>query len=239
VQTLVPLSWLEQHHATVGGDIYLSNVVDLAEMGVPEGLIGTIVSIGDCPAIESGPGRVVLTTVSHSNDFVYTLTLTDPDGQADVLGITGWHKVYSEDRGWVSAKDLVEGEVVRTADGYAVVTGLVRDPGTFRVYNMTVESDHVYYVGDLTALVHNNGCKPGTPEWEQAWSLRRLSIDLANQADESLLTALQLTREAENLTDPVLLRAYEKQIELWFDHSTTLRARANELTELFNRLTGG
>jgi len=63
--------------------------------------------------------------------------------------------VYTEDRGWVQAYDLHEGEAVRTASGNAIVTGLVRNPGTFRVYNMTVESDHVFYVGDLTALVHN------------------------------------------------------------------------------------
>jgi len=27
-----------------------------------------------------------------------------------------------------------------------------------RVYNMSVENDHVYFVGDLTTLTHNNGC---------------------------------------------------------------------------------
>jgi hypothetical protein len=31
-------------------------------------------------------------------------------------------------------------------------------PESHRVCNFTVERDHVHYVGDLTALVHNNGC---------------------------------------------------------------------------------
>jgi RHS repeat-associated protein len=157
VQTLVPLKWLRQHHAHTGGEIYLSEVTDVKEMGVPEDLEGSILSIGACPQIEDGPGRVVLTTVNHSNNFVYTLTLTDSDGRADSIGITGYHRVYTEDRGWVIASQLVQGEVVRTAEGDAVVSGLVRNPGVFRVYNMTVESDHVYYVGDLSALVHNSG----------------------------------------------------------------------------------
>lgn len=137
----------------------------------PEGLTGKVESISACPPIETGSGRVVLTTVSHLNDFVFTLTLSDSQGNSDNLGVTGYHKFYTEDRGWVSASELTQGEVVRTAYGDATVTGLVRNPGTFTVYNMTVEADHVYYVGDLTALVHNAGCfkdigfKNSGPDW--------------------------------------------------------------------------
>jgi len=131
----------------------LSKVVGLKEMGVPDGLVGTIGSIEGCPTIADGPGRVVLTTVNHLNNYVFNLTLTNASGADDTIGITGYHKVYTEDRGWVQAYDLHEGETVRTAAGNATVTGLVRNPGTFRVYNMTVEGDHVFYVGDLTALV--------------------------------------------------------------------------------------
>jgi len=158
IQTLQPIAWLEANGIYVGGSIDLSKVVDLKEMGVSDGVVGTIGSIEGCPPIAAGPGRVVLTTVNHLNNYVFNLTLTDPSGADDTIGITGYHKVYTEDRGWVQAYDLHEGEAVRTASGNAIVTGLVRNPGTFRVYNMTVEADHVYYVGDLTTLVHNNDC---------------------------------------------------------------------------------
>ena len=66
-------------------------------------------SIGACPTIQSGPGRVVLTTVNHLNNYVFNLTLTDASGADDTIGITGYHKVYTEDRGWVQAYDLHEG----------------------------------------------------------------------------------------------------------------------------------
>jgi hypothetical protein len=39
--------------------------------------------------------------------------------------------------------------------GDLTVLKVARDTGAERVYNFTVETDHVYYVGDLTALTHN------------------------------------------------------------------------------------
>jgi hypothetical protein len=159
VQTLVPLSWIEAHHLDQGSQLDLSEVVDLAEMGVPDGLVGTVVSVAACPTIAAGDGRVVTTTVSHSNDDVYQLTLQNDSGRTDTMGVTAYHRVYTEDRGWVDASDLALGELVRGDHGDVTVTGLVRDPGSFTVYNITVEGDHVYYVGDLTALVHND-CGP-------------------------------------------------------------------------------
>jgi hypothetical protein len=56
IQALEPLSQIEAEHEKVGGSIPLSNVIDLKEMGVPQGLIGTVESISACPTIESGAG---------------------------------------------------------------------------------------------------------------------------------------------------------------------------------------
>jgi hypothetical protein len=53
------------------------------------------------------------------------------------------------------------GEIIRGNNGELTVVGLTRAQGIDRVYNMTVEADHVYYVGDLPALVHNNCPGPG------------------------------------------------------------------------------
>ena len=130
--------------------------VDVAEMGVPDGLTGMVESVSDCPVIEAGPGRVVLTTVSHLNTYVFDLTLSDSQGNSDTLGVTGYHKFYTEDRGWVTVDQLAMGELIRTVAGDVTVSSVTREEGVFRVYNMTVEADHDYYVGDLTALVHNN-----------------------------------------------------------------------------------
>ncbi len=91
------------------------------------------------------------------------MTLSADSGKTDTYGVTGFHKWYSESRGWVSTVDLQEGEELRTATGTARVTTLTSLPGTDRVYNFTVEQDHVYYVGDLTTLTHNNGCGGENP----------------------------------------------------------------------------
>jgi hypothetical protein len=161
VQTLQPADWLAMHQADAGGWIDLSAVLDLAEMGAPQGLRGRIVSVGPTPQIEDGPGRVVLTTVNHLSSFIFQLTLSAGDGGFDTLGVTGWHKFFSERRGWVSACDLELGETLRGHDGRQVtVVGLTRDSQVERVYNMTVEADHVYYVGDFSTLAHNNRCLP-------------------------------------------------------------------------------
>ena len=84
--------------------------------------------------------------------------MTNAQGITDTVGVTGLHRVYTEDRGWVEADNLTIGEPVRGANGELTVAGLTRDLGAHRVYNMTVEADHVYYVGTVDALVHNVWC---------------------------------------------------------------------------------
>jgi hypothetical protein len=52
--------------------------------------------------------------------------------------------------------DLTVGDSLRGQAGQSLtVVDITRDPGVQRVYNLTVESDHVYFVGDLTTLTHN------------------------------------------------------------------------------------
>ena len=126
-------------------------------MGTPDQLIGTVDSISACPTIQGGTGRVVLATVNHLSNVVLHLTLNAADGQSETLGVTAYHPFYTEDRGWVQAGELRSGEIVRGADGNLTVANLVADTGVYRVYNMTVETDHVFYVGDLRALVLNVG----------------------------------------------------------------------------------
>ncbi|GIW99635.1 MAG: hypothetical protein KatS3mg111_2968 [Pirellulaceae bacterium] len=85
--------------------------LDLVEMGLPEGLTGTVLSIQQCPQPPPGPGRLVLTTVNHLNRDVIELDLRASDGKLETLRPTGNHKFYSVTRNaWLSAAELVEGE---------------------------------------------------------------------------------------------------------------------------------
>ena len=119
-------------------------------------------AIEPCPPIAGGPGKVVLTTVNHLNRYVFAMQLTDPAGRNEMVRATGFHKFYSADRKqWVWVEDLHSGEHVPGFAGLLTITSVERTPGVQRVYNMTVESDHVYHVATLGALVHNDTCGPG------------------------------------------------------------------------------
>jgi hypothetical protein len=119
------------------------------------------VGIEACPPIEQGPGQVVLTTVNHLNKYVFDLTVADQRGRRETIGVTGFHKIYSKSRqAWVSASELHPGENLVGIDGSTIsVVEAIKRPTTHRVYNMTVETEHVYHVSSFGILVHNNDCR--------------------------------------------------------------------------------
>ncbi|RCS42324.1 hypothetical protein DTL42_19280 [Bremerella cremea] len=159
VETLQSPEWIETFQAQVGSNVPIP--LDLVEMGLPEDLMATVREIEPCPPITKGPGRVVLTTVDHLNNDVHELTLVTPEGVTESVRPTGFHKVYraTDDR-WVSVCELREGDELQGPNGPLWVQSLTKVPGVHRVYNMTVEGEHVYRVSTLGALVHNT-CPPG------------------------------------------------------------------------------
>jgi hypothetical protein len=142
IQTLQPPVWLQEQHVAVGARVAVP--LDLEEMGVPDAP-AEVLAIAPCPKIDDGPGRVVLTTVNHLNNFLFDLKVQGERAPPQALKVTGWHKLYSQDRqDWVSVCDLHEGEALQGHDGPLQVASLGRLPGTIRVYNLTVEDEHVY-----------------------------------------------------------------------------------------------
>ena len=55
----------------------------------------------------------------------------------------------------IAAGALRPGERLATAAGEAVVESVTVQPGERRVYNLSVEGDHRYLVGELGVVVHN------------------------------------------------------------------------------------
>jgi RHS repeat-associated protein len=162
VETLQPAGWAAAYGARVGAVVPLP--LDLVEMGLPEDLWAVVLADEPCPALAPPPGRVVLTTVNHLNADVAELTLRDGQGQEDVIRPTGWHRFYREpDQSWVAACELQPGEHIRSRSGTVGVVSLCRLPGVQRVYNLTVEGEHVYYVSRLGALAHNVRCRRYNP----------------------------------------------------------------------------
>jgi hypothetical protein len=106
-----------------------------------------------CLEIEAGPGRVVTGLYRHSRGVLYDLWL---EGSERPIGITLSHPVWSEDRSdWVPASALEPGERVRTLRGPRAVLSLL-PRGESLVYNIEVDGDHCYRVGEQGLLVHNH-----------------------------------------------------------------------------------
>ncbi|VTS04822.1 hypothetical protein [Tuwongella immobilis] len=137
-------------------------------------------AIEPCPEIAIGRGRLVVSRFRHSHGEVYDLRLVGSDG---IIGVTAQHPLWSATRGvWVSAAELELGErlsgIGQTADrGVGEGTGVVVEVasllprGQEPVYNIEVDADHCYRVGEQGLLVHNAsvGCetkcqKDGKPD---------------------------------------------------------------------------
>ncbi len=75
----------------------------------------------------------------------------------EILKPTPPHRFYSETRkDWVAAQDLRVGECLRTKSGQAAtVKSVGLQSGEHRVYNLEVEQEHQFYVGEGGVLVHN------------------------------------------------------------------------------------
>jgi hypothetical protein len=163
IELLRPLSWIVQIHAIVGSQIHF----ELAELGIDGP--ASVLAIEPCPEIEPGRGRVITGTFTTARCEVLELRLA---GLAEVLQPTPPHRFYSDTRqDWVPAKDLRVGECLRTRSGPpAAVESMALKAGDHRVYNLEVEQDHQFYVGEAGVLVHNDYAR--TPKLDEEGALR-------------------------------------------------------------------
>ncbi|MEO7101165.1 MAG: RHS repeat-associated core domain-containing protein [Luteolibacter sp.] len=152
VVLLRPSAWLEQQGCHSGALISL----DLGEMGV-HGL-AQVHSVQSCPAIQSGAGRVVTATFSHVHQGVVRLNLLN----GGHLTSTAGHPIFSETRqAWIPASELKIGEKLQTHDGTVILKSVLQEGGPRLVFNLEVETDHCFYAGDESLLVHNSCIQEG------------------------------------------------------------------------------
>jgi hypothetical protein len=154
IELLRPLDWIALHAATMGATIHL----DLPEMGAEGPAVVT--AIEPCPTIEVGAGNVVTGRFIHEAANVVDLTL---QSDTEPIGVTDNHPFWSVTRqAWVPAGELVPSEEVLSLTGERNrVTSVLPRPGpSVTVYNIEVNREHVYSVGEHGTLVHNN-CAAG------------------------------------------------------------------------------
>ena len=148
IQLLRPRSWLTAQAAAVGSTIQL----DLEEMGASGP--ARVTDITSCPPLSTGPGEVVTGTFAHSAGNVIDLSV---EGLDRPIGTTDNHPFWSEDRQkFVPAGELRIGERLKTEDGQLLaVTGSTPRRTKESVFNLEVNTEHVYYVSQIAVLTHN------------------------------------------------------------------------------------
>jgi len=149
MQFLRPLDWIKSNSAQLGAIIDL----DLREFGAKGP--AKVVSIKTCPPIKSGPSNVVTGKFIHESDG--NLINLRIKGQKEPTTVTANHRYWSADRKeFVEAGHIEPGEQVSTLAGLKQVVSITPRAGNETVYNLEVQGEHVYLVGSLGTLVHNN-----------------------------------------------------------------------------------
>lgn len=165
VQSLQSAEWLAASGAQIGSQVPLP--VDLQEMGCPPHLLANIKNVEPCPQIQDAPGCVVLTTVNHLNPNCRVLTVRSTACASEEIRTTDYHPFWSQTRqDWVQAHRLEIGEKLEGLHGVSLtLVGSQSIPGIHTVYNLTVETEHVYRVGLSACGVHNSGCSNSMPDY--------------------------------------------------------------------------
>ena len=158
VEMLRPLAWMAERGVEAGGTTHIS---------VPEcGIDGDaeVLEVGPCPPVrQCPPGYATVTaTFRHEVSGVWDVAV---EGEAEPLGVTGNHPVWSEDRqDFVRADSLTVGEQLLNAAGESVRVTAAGPRGppaggdagaATAVFNVEVHGQHVYRVGGGGLLVHN------------------------------------------------------------------------------------
>ena len=147
------LGW--QHGAVAGATLWL----DLPHVGVRGW--AEIVGVRPCPVIQPGPGRLIIGWFCHSSAAVCDLRVA---GEPVAIRVTAAHPFWSADRReWVPVGELQVGErLLGQGDHQPQVLAVAARVEPEPVFNLEVDADHCYRVGQQGLLVHNSsaGCDP-------------------------------------------------------------------------------
>jgi hypothetical protein len=91
--------------------------------------------------------------VVHHNAPGATLRVDTSDGQT--VTASTYHRFWVAGKGWAMARDLKEGDTLRTLNGLTKVVSV--SPGLVEpLFNLDVAASRTYFVGEKDTLVHDN-----------------------------------------------------------------------------------
>lgn len=154
--------------------------------------IGDVVVAFD-EQVNAAVKRSVVHTIEREGE--YNLTLIELES-GEVIEATNNHPFYVKGDGaqweWINAEDLRAGQLLKQSDGNELaIDSIASNAWESKVFNLTIEKDHNYFVGDDGVLAHNaspNQCeflKVGSDANKVRQSLSLYtgrSINLGNQS---------------------------------------------------------
>ena len=180
-ELLRPRWWIAQHNIVAGKHLPM-NIEELQVHGS-----AIVTAVDECPEIagSSQPealarelGSVVTARfITREVNTIARAEVIGPDGTIETISGTPIHPIWSVDRNdWVPLGELTEGETLQSSNGIATVLSLALVTCSLPVYNIEVHGEHVYEVGELGLLVHNqchhivSHYANANRGWSQAWS---------------------------------------------------------------------
>lgn len=175
IEAIRSLDWLKKERVRAGGQMAFPLPSDHRLTR-----LATVLAISALPAIQSGPGCLVLTSYATTNQPVIELAFAENE---TTVQPTPGHLFYSDDRDdWVHAADLAVGEHVRTHDGVATVASEKSIPGTQTVHNLEIDVAHTYLVSSAELYVHNNNLCAQPPPAPRDWASTAYTAENGNRA---------------------------------------------------------
>ncbi|SFD53728.1 polymorphic toxin-type HINT domain-containing protein [Pseudoalteromonas denitrificans] len=154
--------------------------------------------------------RAVTNTFKDWHKETLTFTVEDETGISESITTTAEHPFYVVDSGWVAAGEIPAGAVISGSDpdSYIKITNIIVNHQAQWAYNLTVDTDHTYFVGETNMWVHNvcevsfglatpSGIKLSGHAFE---SLKRHGFKNLNQVEGILKNATQKITQKDGAT---------------------------------------
>ncbi|MFC3801890.1 polymorphic toxin-type HINT domain-containing protein [Cohnella sp. GCM10012308] len=139
--------------------------------------------------------KEVSATFNHETgtDEIYRIHVGD-----QVIESTFNHPFWVDGRGWTFVEDLKVGDLLVQSNGNKLkIESIKLEHESAKVYNMTVDEFHTYFVSELGIWVHNTSCIP--------WS----SKSVGNAANQLSKGAKDVTVGSRSEAEELFLRLYQ------------------------------
>ncbi|MGA4979370.1 SpvB/TcaC N-terminal domain-containing protein [Streptomyces cinereoruber] len=134
-------------------------MADGNDKAIEEVRVGDEVTATDPVTGETGPRTVTTLITGEGEKNLVEVTVTNPGGHPGKVVATDNHPFWAPELGkWIYAKEIAPGMLLQTGNGSYIQVSAVRAwTQQKRVYNLTVDDLHTYYVlaGARSLLVHN------------------------------------------------------------------------------------